>query len=711
MAERYLLTVCKFAAVAMLLLATLIPQRALAESFLGRSVQSALTVIAGDDVRLIYNDQIVPPDLLVTIEPVVAAPRSMLDEILAPHALALSEVRPGLYVIVAAEPVAAAAATPSESADLNVPRPLPDLLVTTSRYALRYDEPGSFTHLGEALVQNLPKAADETLRVLHRLPGAASGGVSAPPNIRGGEQGEILYLLDGLQLYEPFHGKDFFNIVSIFDSRFVSGIDVFTGGYTANFGDRMSGVVDIQPLVVPEDNEFELGINLFHSSVLGAGRFAGDRGNWIASFRRSNLDEIADLSNSDFGEAKYYDMLIGAGYALTPATRLGLHYMRSADDIAVNDSARTETASAGYRNDYLWGYIEHDWPRNLSARLQLSVTDIENERDGLIDEVGQRTGQLLDRRGFHFGSAKLDFRWQSGPWTASWGAEGRSLEANYLYLSRVNFAADFPFPGADPASRDVNIATRPEGYQASAYISGRYAFADRWSAEIGLRWDDQDYDGLDDSEQLSPRLNLSFAPTASTQLRLAWGRFYQTQGIHELQVEDGVDSFFPAQFADHFIIGVDQLLPADVQLRVEAYQKDFSDLRPRFENLFDPLTLLPELQTDRISIVAESARARGVELSFAGDPVGPWWWRINYAWSRITDQIEGRDVPRSWDQRHAFNFTIGWSTDRWDVTLAGTYHTGWPTTPVSLVDGESCHWRAQQSALRRFSLFGPPRRP
>ena len=86
--------------------------------------------------------------------------------------------------------------------------------------------------------------------------------------------------------------------------------------------------------------------------------------------------------------------------------------------------------------------------------------------------------------------------------------------------------------------------------------------------------------------------------------------------------------------------------------------------------------------------MAESARARGVELSFAGDPVGPWWWRMNYAWSRITDQIDGRDVPRSWDQRHAFNFTLGWSTDRWDVTLAGTYHTGWPTTPVGLVDGE-----------------------
>ena len=588
---RYLLTVCKQATAALLLLMVMILQPARAESFLGRSVQSALTEIAGDDLRLIYNDQIVPPDLQVTVEPAVAAPRVMLDEILSAHALALSEIRPGLYVIVAAEPVAAAAATMSEAPDLNVPRPLPDLVVTTSRYALRYDEPGSFTHLGEALVQNLPKAADETLRVLHRLPGAASGGVSAPPNIRGGEQGEILYLLDGLQLYEPFHGKDFFNIVSIFDSRFVSGIDVFTGGYTANYGDRMSGVVDIQPLVVPEDNEFELGINLFHSSGLGAGRFAGDRGTWIASFRRSNLDEIADLSNSDFGEAKYYDMLIGAGYELTPATRLGLHYMRSADDIAVNDSARTETASAGYRNDYLWGYVEHDWSRSCRPVCSYRSPTSRMSATGLSTNLASAQGNC----------------WIDGVSTLARqnstfaGSPGHGQQAGALKVAASRpiifisvgwiLRPTFRFRALIRLAANVNISARPEGYQASAYLSGRYAFADRWSAELGLRWDDQDYDGLDDREQLSPRLNLSFAPTASTQLRLAWGRFYQTQGIHELQVEDGIDRFFPAQFADHFVIGIDQLLPADIQLRVEAYQKDFSDLRPRFENLFDPLTL------------------------------------------------------------------------------------------------------------------------
>jgi outer membrane receptor protein involved in Fe transport len=677
------------ATLAVLLLGGFGSSASLAGDFAGRPVQAALTEIAGDELRLIYNDEIVPPALKVLAEPAPASPKAMVTEILAAHGLALSELRPALYAIVrAGQGDGAMLSSPGAGPAFVAPSPLPDLVVTTSRYELRYDAQGSFTHVGEALVQNLPKAADETLRVLHRLPGAASTGVSAPPNVRGGEQGEILYLLDGLQLYEPFHGKDFFNIVSIFDSRFVSGIDVFTGGYTADYGDRMSGVVSIQPLVVPEDNEFELGINLFHLSALGAGRFADGRGSWLASFRRSNLDELADLSNTDFGEAKYYDMLLGVGYELTPATRLGLHYLRSGDDIAVNDSARTETASARYRNDYVWGFVEHDWTGRLSSRLQLSVTDVENERDGLIDEPGQRSGQLFDRRGFRFGSMKLDFSWQAGPWSVRWGAEGRSLQANYRYASEVAIAADVSFPGSPPTTRDIDLAPAPDGYQVSAYTSGRYEFGDRWSAELGMRWDDQDYNGIDDSDQWSPRVNLNFALTDQTQLRLAWGRFHQTQGIHELQVEDGIDQFFPVQSADHFVLGVDQLLPADMTLRVEAYQKNFADPRPRFENLFDPLTLLPELQPDRIRILPESARARGVELSLAGDPDGPWWWRANYAWSRITDRIDGRDIARSWDQRHAFNLTVGWSGDRWDVTLAGTYHTGWPTTPVSLVAGE-----------------------
>jgi hypothetical protein len=43
-------------------------------------------------------------------------------------------------------------------------------------------------------------------------------------------------------------------------------------------------------------------------------------------------------------------------------------------------------------------------------------------------------------------------------------------------------------------------------------------------------------------------------------------------------------------------------------------------------------------------------------------------------------------VRRSWDQTHAVGGGLTWSSDDWLVTLAATYHTGWPTTPVRVIE-------------------------
>jgi hypothetical protein len=51
----------------------------------------------------------------------------------------------------------------------------------------------------------------------------------------------------------------------------------------------------------------------------------------------------------------------------------------------------------------------------------------------------------------------------------------------------------------------------------------------------------------------------------------------------------------------------------------------------------------------------------------------------------VTDRIDGVDPPRSWDQRHAFQGGLGWSDDKWDVNVAASLHSGWPTTDLELV--------------------------
>jgi outer membrane cobalamin receptor len=173
-----------------------------------------------------------------------------------------------------------------------------------------------------------------------------------------------------------------------------------------------------------------------------------------------------------------------------------------------------------------------------------------------------------------------------------------------------------------------------------------------------------------------------------TRVRASWGRYYQPQGINELQIEDGIDRFHAAQSADHWIVSVDHDFAA-WDLRVEAYRKKYRRLAPRFENLLDPLVLLPETEIDRAMIDAQSARVDGLEVMLRLRPHGPWSGWLSYTLSRAEDRIDGQDQPRSWDQRHAINLGVAWTRGPWAFTLIDAYHSGWPTTPLYLDEGSS----------------------
>ena len=62
--------------------------------------------------------------------------------------------------------------------------------------------------------------------------------------MRGGDKNETLVIFDGLPLYEPFHLRLLQSPTSVLDERILDGIDVYAGGFTAEFGDRMSAVIE-----------------------------------------------------------------------------------------------------------------------------------------------------------------------------------------------------------------------------------------------------------------------------------------------------------------------------------------------------------------------------------------------------------------------------------------------------------------------------------
>jgi hypothetical protein len=646
-----------------------------APPYRGRSVESVIRELAASGgLQLVYTRELVPTDLVVQREPTATAPVAAIGQVLAASGLELRQIDGRTYAVVR---ITRAAMAKPESAG----SALDEVVVTSSRYALAADVPDVHTLLTQDELVALPRLADDTLKAVHRLPGAASNGLAGLAHLRGGEANETLVLLDGLPLYEPFHLRLLQSPASVLDERIVEGLDAYAGGFTADFGDRMSGIIDARSRHPEADAYYELGLSLMHANALASRSFAAGRGRWLASFRRSNLDEIADTLQSDLGEPTYADGFARLDYAWSPSTRGSLHLLLASDEAQINNAAETESSDAEYSNSYLWGTLAHDWTPRLTTTALLSYTDVSARRVAIVDEPGLRSGAAYDERDYDVLGLRLDAKYAAGRTLHRAGLDLRSLEAEYDYRGEVAYAPGYPFPGASDFVRELSPA--PGGEHVALYYTVRAQLTDALTGEFGLRWDEQTY-GPDSDDQLGPRVNLAWRLDDRTRLLASWGRHQQFQGIEELQVEDGVAEFQRAQRADHAILGLERELGPDVSLRVEAYRKAYARLRTRYENLYDPLSLAPELRWDRVAVDPASARADGVEVLLTHRPAGAWGGWASYAWSRVVDRLDGADVRRSWDQAHTLNAGIGWMHGPWQATVAAQYHTGWPVTPIGL---------------------------
>jgi hypothetical protein len=658
---------------------------AAAAPYRGRPVSAALDELAAaGQLQLVYTSAVVPPAAIVTTEPVAGPALEAIAQVLSPLGLQLQRIEGRIYSVVPQrEPAAPASATAAIPPPPLRDEPIAEIVVTASRYTLATDVPEVRLFLSQAELEALPRFLEDTLKAVHRLPGAASNGLAGLAHMRGGDANETLVMLDGLALYEPFHLRLLQGPSSVLDERIVDGLDVYAGGFTAEYGDRMSAIIDARSLHPKADAYYELGLSLIHANALASQRFADGHGQWLASIRRSNLDEVADALRSDLGEPAYMDGFARVDYQWSPATRGSLHMLLANDKADINNSAGTEHADVEYSNTYVWGTLSHDWSERLATAALVSYTDVASQRTAVVFEPGRRVGNVDDQRDYDVLGLKLDGSYTTERWLQRAGVEVRWLDATYDYRGTVDFADDYPFPNAPAQDFTRAISLDPAGEHVALYYTVRGKLTDSLTAELGVRWDEQSY-GVDADNQLAPRFNVAWRLSAQTRLLASWGRYQQFQGIEEVPVEDGVDQFSPSETADHLIVGLEQDLSPAWQLRVEGYRKDYSNLRTRYESLYDPLSLAPELRWDRVAIAPGSALAEGGELLLTRRPVDAWSGWFGYAWSHVADRVQGNEVRRSWDQTHTFNLGVLWSSGPWQATVATQYHTGWPVTPIAL---------------------------
>ncbi len=559
-----------------------------------------------------------------------------------------------------------------------------EVVVISSRYALKKNNRLSQHFLGADELNALPELGDDALRAANHLPGMASIGLSAKPYVRGGLQDEMLVVFNNVELLEPFHLKDFQSVFSGLNPSLIKSIEVYTGGFPARYGDRMSGVMDINPADDHRQFGGELLLSLLTAGVASYGGFADGRGQWAVSGRRGNLDLVTNVVNPSAGDPAYSDWFGQLTWELDPATELDLGVIVYNDDVEFRDFDEDgEVAHSRYRNAYGWAQVHRDWSSKLTSSTLISFGSIRHNRDGFIfdqDPDGSEAFVTDDREFQVWSLAHHMFYDVSSDLVFELGGRLNYQSGEYDYVANIARGELAGFLGLQRSiAREIH--TRPDGLSGGAYASARFRPRPWLSLETGLRWDFQDYSSKGAEHQISPRLSAKFDLSSNTRLRLSVGRFFQPEGIHEMQVVDGLSEYQDAQYADHYIVGLQHDLgESGLSIRVEAFFKMFRDPKRRFENLFNPLVLLPELASDRVEIRPRRARARGIELTLRyhpDDDLNLW---LSYTLSSAEDRIEGTWQPRTWDQSDTISGGLIWNVGQWSMSAALIWHSGWRTT-------------------------------
>ena len=690
--------VLNIATVVSLLSATTV---ALAFEFTGKPLEQAIDELEARGLSILYSSDLIKPAMRILEAPTAEAPRALLEEIMRPHGIRVAEGPGGVLLLTRMQRI--------ESAPMQAiagPR-VAEVVVTASRYEWVRIPQASLTRLSEAELRLAPNVGDDPLRTFARLPGMAASDLNAKLNVRGGVADELLVRFDGLRLMNPFHLKDFQSIFSAIDPALVGAVDIYTGGFPVSFGDRMSGVLDIHPVRADAETRREIAVSLYNASALAVGRFHRGRGDWAVSARRGNLDRVLEWSGMNLGEPTYSDIYAHVGQRIGDSMALSANLLRFDDDIELADSDLEEQARARYRDRYLWMRLDAHPRESLTGSTIVARTDLESVRSGEAEQPGISRGELDDRREFAIQSLQTDWSW-STPSAAvlKFGAEWRHSAGRYQYQDSAEFDLVFDLPGApDERTRTREIDYRPNGDQYSAYLALRTDIAPPLTIEGGVRWDRSTLSN--DGGDWSPRASALYRLTEATAVRASWGRFIQTQAVDELPVSDGVYAFSPAQRADHWLVSFEQRLGDDLDLRVEGYRKRYAQLRPRFENLLNEVVILPELKPDRLRLAPPRARVNGVELSLRSVHSRPLSWWASYTWSQADDLFDDRKVPRHWDQEHSFSAGLGWESERWELSLAGLWRSGWPTTTLALIssdDGEAVV-SADLASTRRLGTY------
>lgn len=463
----------------------------------------------------------------------------------------------------------------------------------------------------------------DIFRMVQTLPGITFvSDFSSALYIRGGTPDQNLFLLDMVDIFNPFHFGGFF---STFPVESVENLSFYTGNFPARYGGRLSSVLDVKT--------YEGGKKGLHmtQSILASevfGEYFLEKLSLAGAGRRTYFDKILPLIGINF-PYYFYDLIFSGKYSMQNL-KVGGTFFKSADEFSLS----VETFSLYFK-----------WEKEVEA-LRLKHTLSKEALLSLWTGKTLYTTHFL-MEGFMEVQNKI---------------EDKIVRGEFLYLKEplelhAGFERHSPYFWYDVWSMNV-VRYDVEGpaSQWSLYIGGKQKISEIFIFQGALRLNHYSIEYTEEKSYslISPRIAFKYFINASNAVTLSAGAYHQFYGMvlpegGRIPVNFWLPVFdkYPPQKVYQMVLGYQRMENDGKETRVEIYYKDYPTLL-MFNERFDPFDVSKDI------FLKGTGRAYGADILYK-KPVGrvTGWISYSLGWSFFSDDTA--TYYSSFDRRHVLN--------------------------------------------------------
>ncbi|MBK9728353.1 MAG: TonB-dependent receptor [Saprospiraceae bacterium] len=547
-------------------------------------------------------------------------------------------------------------------------------------------------------IKKLPALLGEVdlIKILQLLPGVSSATEgTAGIYVRGGGPDQNLVLLDEAIVYNTGHLLGFF---SVFNSDAIKNSILIKGNMPANYGGRISSVIDVQ---MKEGNNqdyvAEGGVGLISSRFTVQGPLQKYKSSFILSGRRTYALDLAQpfISKTKFAGTNYYfyDLNAKVNYQLGSKDRIFISGYFGRDVFKFANEERGFKVELPYGNatgTFRWNHILQD---NLFLNVSLIANDYHFGLHG-----GQEAFQFNIDSGVRDYSVKTDLDYYPNP--------THQIKTGFRYTyHRLS-------PNVINATNgEVTFSTKFEpkfGHETEVYVMDDWAVRSGIKINAGVRISMFNHVGpyVSSSNQVvynsgelvktyvvpEPRIGMNFNVSQSASIK--GGVSLSSQYIHLVSNSGSTlpaDVWVPStelvkpQIGIQYALGYYRnFMDNAIEASIETYYKDLRNQLDYKENYVENFSA--EIENE---FVSGKGRAYGLELFIRKNKGRLTGW-IGYTLSKTERWFEaieqGRVYPAVYDRPHDLVCVFNYSLSRnWQVSGNFIYATGRSYTPIKSV--------------------------